>query len=134
MGTEPNYGQPLMDFREQYGISNTAWVASDEWGPPMFVRQTDPPPPGTWPLRCGEGEMGCFTKDKLYELRDANQPECLYGDFTGDGLVKIPDILGFGEVWLVSDCNKTAGLDLNGDCIINFYEYAFFARNWLKEF
>ena len=35
-GTITGYGQPLMEFREQYGISNTAWVASYDWGPPMF--------------------------------------------------------------------------------------------------
>ncbi len=65
-GTITGYGQPLMDFREQYGISNTAWVASYDWGPPMFW--TD------WTLRIGEGEMGGFVKDKLYEKKDANQP------------------------------------------------------------
>jgi hypothetical protein len=27
-----------------------------------------------WTLRCGESEMGCFTKDKLYEYRNADQP------------------------------------------------------------
>jgi len=65
-GTITGYGQPLMNFREQYGISNTAWVASYDWGPPMFW--TD------WTLRIGEGEMGGFVKDKLYEKKDANQP------------------------------------------------------------
>ncbi len=65
-GTITGYGQPLMDFCEQYGISNTAWVASYSWGPPMFW--TD------WTLRIGEGEMGGFVKDKLYAKKDANQP------------------------------------------------------------
>jgi hypothetical protein len=65
-GTITGYGQPLSDFREQYGIGNTAWVASYDWGPPMFW--TD------WTLRIGEGEMGGFTKDLLYSLKDANQP------------------------------------------------------------
>jgi hypothetical protein len=65
-GTITGYGQPLSDFREQYGIGNTAWVASYDWGPPMFW--TD------WTLRIGEGEMGGFTKDLLYLLKDANQP------------------------------------------------------------
>jgi hypothetical protein len=40
----------------------------------------------------------------------------------------------FVDLWLVDDCDETAALDLNGDCIINFYEYAFFAQNWLEEF
>ncbi len=65
-GTITGYGQPLLDFREQYGISNTAWVASYDWLPPMFW--TD------WTLRIGEGEMGGFVKDKLYEMKDINQP------------------------------------------------------------
>jgi hypothetical protein len=65
-GTITGYGQPLSDFREQYGIGHTAWVASYDWGPPMFW--TD------WTLRIGEGEMGGFTKDLLYSLKDANQP------------------------------------------------------------
>jgi hypothetical protein len=74
IGTIANYGQPLSDFREQRDIGSTAWVASDDWGPPMFVRQTDPPPPGTWALRIGPGEMGGFTKDLLYSLRNDDQP------------------------------------------------------------
>ena len=65
-GTISNYGQPLKDFVERHGISNTAWVASHNWGPPMF--NTD------WTLRCGEGEMGCFVKDWLYAKRNDDQP------------------------------------------------------------
>ncbi|MFZ0034259.1 MAG: cellulase family glycosylhydrolase, partial [Sedimentisphaerales bacterium] len=125
-GTITNYGQPLMDFDEARKISNSAWVASYDWEPPMFY--------STWVLRVGEAQMGGFVKDTLYLRRDANQPECPYGDFTGEGLVNISDIPGFCEVWLVNDCNETADLDLNDDCIINFYEYAFFARNWLEGF
>ena len=57
-----------------------------------------------------------------------------YGDLTDDGIVDIYDLAEFCETWwLENDCNKTAGVDLNGDCIINFYEYSFFARNWLGE-
>jgi hypothetical protein len=65
-GTVSNYGQPLMDFREQYGISNSAWVVSYDWGPPMFNTN--------WTLRTGEGEMGGFVKDELYAMKDSNQP------------------------------------------------------------
>ena len=65
-GTIAGYGQPLSDFREQYQIGHTAWVASYDWGPPMFW--TD------WTLRIGEGEMGGFTKDSLYLFKDADQP------------------------------------------------------------
>lgn len=65
-GTITDYGQPLMDFIEGLGISNTAWVASRDWGPPMFWSD--------WTLRCGEGEMGCFVKDTLYLRRNDDQP------------------------------------------------------------
>ncbi|MCJ7729205.1 MAG: cellulase family glycosylhydrolase, partial [Sedimentisphaerales bacterium] len=65
-GSITNYGQPLMNFREARKISNTAWVASYDWKPPMF--NTD------WTLRVGEWEMGGFVKDKLYEKRHDDQP------------------------------------------------------------
>ena len=55
-----------MDYIEGLGISNTAWVASYNWGPPMFNSD--------WTLRCGEGEMGCFVKDTLYLKRNSDQP------------------------------------------------------------
>jgi hypothetical protein len=60
-GSITNYGQPLKEFFEEYGIGFTAWVLSnsDGWNPPMFDSD--------WILRCGDGEMGCFTKDWLYE-------------------------------------------------------------------
>jgi len=79
-----------------------------------------------------EGEMGCFVKDKLYEKRNNDQPSWLYGDLTHDNIVDMDDLYEFSLVWLVSDCNNVE-LDLNGDCIINFYEYSFFAQNWLEE-
>ena len=42
MGTITNYGQPLMNFRETRKISGSAWVASYDWGPPMFYYQLEP--------------------------------------------------------------------------------------------
>jgi hypothetical protein len=66
VGTITNYGLPLMEYIEGLGISNTAWVASYDWGPPMFYSD--------WTLRCGEGHMGCFVKDMLYLRRNSSQP------------------------------------------------------------
>jgi endoglucanase len=66
-GTISNYGRPLMDLMERLGIGNIAWCASYEWGPPMFRRD--------WTLRCGEGEMGGFVKDTLYQKKDDRQPQ-----------------------------------------------------------
>jgi hypothetical protein len=33
------------------------------------------------------------------------------------------------DKWLVTNCDEPA--DLNGDCVINFYEFSFFAENWM---
>jgi hypothetical protein len=58
-GTISNYGQPLKEFVEGIGIGSIAWVASCDWGPPMFNTN--------WTLRVGPGEMGGFVKDWLYQ-------------------------------------------------------------------
>ncbi len=65
-GTITSYGDPLKAFVEANGLSWSAWCASSTWGPPMF--NTD------YTLRTGEGEMGGFVKDWLYEKKDADQP------------------------------------------------------------
>jgi len=56
-----------------------------------------------------------------------------YGDFTGNGIVDMNDFSVFRSYWLLDDCGETAGVDLNGDCLVNFYEYAFLAENWLLQ-
>jgi hypothetical protein len=58
--------------------------------------------------------------------------EWLYGDLTHDDKVDMKDLFEFCQVWLVPDCNDNniLELDLDGDCIVNFYEYSFFAQNW----
>ncbi len=67
MGTISNYGQPLMDFCEERKISNSAWIASYDWRPPMFWDD--------WTLRVGEDYMGGFVKDTLYLRRNDDQPQ-----------------------------------------------------------
>ena len=54
-----------------------------------------------------------------------------YGDFTGNGTVDANDLSVFSTYWLVDDCDETEGVDLDGDCLVNFYEYAFLAKNWM---
>ena len=54
----------------------------------------------------------------------------LYGDFTGDNKVDINDLPDFCALWLVDDSCETAGVDLNGDYIVNFREFSVFANNW----
>ena len=55
--------------------------------------------------------------------------ELLYGDMNGDNRVDEDDLWEFVGYWLEDDC----GLDLNGNCLINLYEFAEFAKNWLDE-
>jgi hypothetical protein len=77
-GSIADYGQPLMDFIEARGISNTAWCANYEWGPPMFWND--------WTLRIGPGEMGGFVKDQLYKMRNNSTP----GGFGGGNNTPTP--------------------------------------------
>ncbi len=65
-GTITSYGDPIKAFMEQNGLSWSAWCASSTWGPPMFNADHT--------LRVGEGEMGGFVKDWLYEKKDDDQP------------------------------------------------------------
>lgn len=53
----------------------------------------------------------------------------IYGDMNGDNIVNTRDLSEFFCCWLLEDC----GLDLNGGCIINLYEFAGFANNWLDD-
>jgi len=101
MGADANFGQPIMNFRETRQISNSAWVASYDWGPPMF--HTD------WTLRVGSGEMGGFVKDKLYEKRNSDQPGG--GDTTApDAPAQVTDTNGYGEVILDWDDNTESDI------------------------
>jgi hypothetical protein len=56
----------------------------------------------------------------------------IYGDFTDGNTVAMDDLAFFCDYWLVNDCNQTAALDLDGDCWVDFYEFAFLAGNWLQ--
>ncbi len=56
----------------------------------------------------------------------------LYGDFTGTNAVDMDDLAVFCDYWLAGDCNETAAVDLDGDCMVDFYEFAFLAGNWLQ--
>jgi hypothetical protein len=65
-GTITSYAAPFKQFLEDNKLSWTAWCASDNWGPPMFHDD--------YSLRVGEGEMGGFVKDLLYEKRNSDLP------------------------------------------------------------
>jgi endoglucanase len=65
-GSITTYGAPLRDFIEANHVSWSAWCASSSWAPPMFDK--------TYALRVGEGEMGGFVKDWLYDRRNDDLP------------------------------------------------------------
>jgi endoglucanase len=65
-GSITSYGAPLRDFIEANHLSWSAWCASSSWEPPMFDK--------TYALRVGEGEMGGFVKDWLYDRRNDDLP------------------------------------------------------------
>ncbi len=86
-GSISNYGRPLVDLMDRLGIGYTAWCASNDWRPPMFWPN--------WTLRCGEGEMGGFVKDTLYQRRNDDQPKgtagiSLYRDAFSPGITATP--------------------------------------------
>jgi hypothetical protein len=53
-----------------------------------------------------------------------------YGDLTGSGVVAPEDLARWASAWLLGD-PVTAGLDLDGDGTVNFFEFSFLAENWL---
>ena len=57
-----------------------------------------------------------------------------YGDFTGDNTVDINDLYELSALWLVDDCCETAGVDIDDNCIVNFYEFSAFANNWMQKY
>jgi hypothetical protein len=63
--TVSEFGQPFVDYLEGLGVGSTPGLASNSWHPSLF----DP----NWQLLCGDGEMGCFVKDWLYEKKDADR-------------------------------------------------------------
>ncbi len=48
----------------------------------------------------------------------------LYGDVTGNGTVDINDAMDFFAFWLEDDCVLTSGMDLDGNCMIDLYEFS----------
>jgi len=55
----------------------------------------------------------------------------IYGDFTRNNAVDIYDLAEFSFVWLLDYCELTDGLDVDGNCFVNFNEFAFLAQNWM---
>ncbi len=55
-----------------------------------------------------------------------------YGDITGNGIVDFEDLPDFFGLWLNNNCAHTGLLDLDDNCLINFYEFSALAQNWLE--
>lgn len=52
-----------------------------------------------------------------------------YGDFTGNHIVEMNDMPEFLSYWLIEECNETEEIDLDDDCLVNFYEFSVLANN-----
>jgi len=53
----------------------------------------------------------------------------LYGDLNDDTQVEVDDLAEFAAWWLQTQCS----LDLDGNCLIDLYEFAAFAQNWMRD-
>ena len=56
----------------------------------------------------------------------------LYGDFTGEGDVNLEDLSAFFVLWLEDGCVETARMDLDGNCVVDLYEFSQMAQNWMQ--
>jgi oligosaccharide reducing-end xylanase len=54
----------------------------------------------------------------------------VYGDFISNGIVEMNDLSAFFDFWPASDCDETAGVDMDENCIVNFHEFSVLAGNW----
>ncbi len=90
----------------------------------------------TWVWNATYGYRALFSPDPAWDnvnmLMGMEAFDKIYGDITGNGIVNFEDLPDFLELWLQDDCAETTELDLNGDCIINFYEFSVLAQNWLE--
>lgn len=57
----------------------------------------------------------------------------LYGDTNADQWVDIEDLPAFSSVWLQTDCAESSAWDINGDCLVDLYEFSILAGNWMLD-
>jgi hypothetical protein len=55
-----------------------------------------------------------------------------YGDLTGNGVVTLDDLARFAGLWLLSSDNGAVGMELGGEGLVAFPEFAALAENWRK--
>ena len=101
--------------------------------------------------RIDEGDDVVFEPSYSYQMDDANDVPAIvrygagadgadfiphwlsgpYGDFDGNDLVDTNDLDLYVDYWLAYEIDDA---DYNGDGIVNGYEFALFAGNWLQGF
>jgi peptidoglycan-N-acetylglucosamine deacetylase len=80
------------------------------------------------------GSVKYLMFDVVPDGGDVVLSEDLYGNFTDPNTIGFEDLYVFGGYWLASDCNITAPADIDNDCWVDFYEFAFLAADWQQEF
>jgi hypothetical protein len=55
----------------------------------------------------------------------------LAGDATIDNRVNWYDVRSLSAEWLANDCQTPLELDANGDCVLDFLDFALLGQNWL---
>ena len=55
-----------------------------------------------------------------------------YGDFNKSGFVSVEDLAMFADNWIADNCILTSAIDLDGNCIVDFYEFSRLTENWLN--
>ena len=134
------------------------WDANDIDADPMFVRDPNPGPDGWWDdvnddfgdlhlsgdSPCIDAGDPCYVpglneKDMDGQPRvvgcrvDIGADEFVYiGDIETDGDVDFADFAAFAGYWRNSNCGACGGVDLTGDGIVDAYDLAELAENWLK--
>ena len=98
------------------GLGIFYWEPTWVWNSSVSYRALFQPISGNW------RNMNMLTGLEAFDK--------IYGDMNGDGIVDLKDLPAFFSLWLANDCNATAGLDLDSDCVITFYEFSALAQNW----
>jgi len=73
-----------------------------------------------------------YTNESTYSDEISAIP-LTYGDFVINQAVDTNDLGYFIDLWLISDCNDTEGVDIDDDCLVNFIEFAAMAENWTEQ-
>ena len=71
------------------------------------------------------------SNESAYSAAEAEATPTVYGDFVVNGIVDTNDLVYLTDLWLQSNCELTAQVDLDDDCTANFYEFSAFVNNWL---